>query len=74
MNTSRHEKHQRAKAARLTVEETERRRRAAKTQRDRDMLDGIVDRARRALAAATKELEAEWRAVGKARASLGEAR
>jgi hypothetical protein len=57
MNTSRHEQHQRRKSAKLTLESAEQRRRAARSQADRDMLDGIVDRAKRALAHATAEIE-----------------
>jgi uncharacterized membrane protein YccC len=44
------------KAARATVEETQRRLRAATSQRERDMLEGILDRAKRSLAAATKDM------------------
>lgn len=53
------EKVQRRKAASRTIAETERRKRAAKTVSEREMLDSILDRAKRALAQATRELEAE---------------
>jgi hypothetical protein len=46
-------------AAAATIEETTRRLRAAKTQADRDLLDAILDRARRSLAAVSRELAKE---------------
>lgn len=50
---------QREKAARKTVQETERRRQFATTQQERDFLEGILDRARRSLAAVTAEIARE---------------
>jgi hypothetical protein len=47
----------RRNAAAATIEETTRRLRAAKTQADRDLLDSILDRARRSLASVTAEIE-----------------
>ena len=57
--TATSETHQRKRAAEKTLESAESRKRAAVSAKEREMLDGIIDRARRSLAAVTAELSRE---------------
>ena len=58
---------QRLKSARLTVETTEARKRAARTAKERDECDGIIDRAYRSLRSVERDV-----AIERARVEFGE--